>query len=124
MSVDSGQQKWNVPLIQAIFPESELNRVASTPVAPEPMDDIPACLPKADGKYSVKRDHQFGKFLSSLQFDKPELLSRKELKTLYSALWSTKLHPRILVWAWKALCDKLPTKLNLFKRGICPDSLC
>lgn len=39
-------------------------------------------------------------------------------------MWSSKLPPRILVWLWRALWNKLRTKANLIKRGASVDPWC
>jgi len=37
---------------------------------------------------------------------------------IFNLLWQVKAYPNVLVTAWRALLDKLPTKTNLMRRGV------
>jgi len=36
----------------------------------------------------------------------------------FQLLWSLKITPSALVWAWRILWDRLPTRVNLVRRGV------
>jgi hypothetical protein len=43
---------------------------------------------------------------------------------VWKALWSLKVHNFVKLFMWKACNNLLPSKLNLFRRGVVVDNLC
>lgn len=62
------------------------NRILNATIAPYPMTDIAAWLPKSDCIYSVKRGYQFANFLLSLQTDNPQSLSKGDVEKLFKTI--------------------------------------
>jgi hypothetical protein len=44
--------------------------------------------------------------------------------SLWKRIWSLKVPRLVILFLWKAYKEILPTRCNLFKRKITPDSLC
>lgn len=98
--------------------------VLQVPVAPLQSPDSVTWMPNFDGIFAAKRGYWLAKQLTMLKADGPQVSNLFDEQQLHKAIWNPKLHPRVSVWVWHAVKNKLPTRLNLFKRGIIDNPIC
>lgn len=109
---------WDSHTVGHCFSLIDAERISKIPLHPYPMDDKLAWMPALAGQFTVKGAYWFGYHLSQLTQNQVNASTCKYSSVYWNKLWGSPLLPRIIVWAWQASCDRLPTALNLHKRNL------
>lgn len=114
---------WNMPLIRSVFMERDAALIISLPLSFRKPHDSLIWNGNKKGLFSVKSAY----YLLQQNGRDPnagESSSSSANKHLWKSVWSLHLPRKIQLLIWRACSNALPTKKNLFKRGIISSSTC
>ena len=77
-----------------------------------------------NGEYSVKSSYQTARQIRSAEEGCGECSMARSDDALWKLLWKLHIPSKIKVFAWRALHDILPTRVNLMRRKIVDDGTC
>lgn len=120
ITIKGGKFVWDYEKVKAIFPPIGHDRILNVCIPHYWSPDVLAWLPHWDGICTVRKGYFFARFLQSLSHSQPETSAGNHRYThkFCKVLWSCPQIPRIIYEAWQAVKDRLPTSVNLHKRGI------
>jgi hypothetical protein len=100
----------------------QIKVVTNIPLSPSLPQDRLIWNGTINGIFSVRSAYHLGKDIQ--QRSRGECLNTDKGMDVWKALWSLKVHNSVKLFMWKACNNLLPSKLNLFRRGVVVDNLC
>jgi hypothetical protein len=120
--IDQDTKQWNVPLVAANFRPDEAATITNIPLSPfQPKDRLIWRCTK-NGEFSVKSAYHLG--MSMRAMEKAGSSGSNKTGDLWKTCWSLNVPYAVKMYVWRACHNLLPTKVNLFKRGVCEDKVC
>ena len=121
--IDLESRRWKADLIRSLFLPFEANTILNIPLSYNLPKDKIIWIGNKRGEFTVKSAYYIAlKVVDSVEV--AECLSGDPRTPLWRKLWHLKIPAKIRIFAWKACMNALPTKLNLYKRGINTSVLC
>lgn len=117
---------WDLIKLHQVFYPIDIERITSIRIVPQLPGDTHAWLPHPDGNFTIKRGYHFAKNLIDQNAPIPSTSTANQSiqQQFWKLLWSCPIIPRIIMRAWQAAKNRLPTGLNLFKRKILTSQTC
>lgn len=100
----------------------EANTICSMAIYPGRQIDRLIWLGTKNGEFSVRSAYHLAKECEEV--DKGSCSNGENMSALWKAVWRVKCPRVVQNFLWKACNNILPTKDNLYKRGITADSNC
>jgi hypothetical protein len=120
--VDSSTKWWNISLVTSIFSEVEAAMILSLPICPQSQQDRVVWVGTRTGFFSVKSAYHMAK--EKMDCFGGECSTGDPYSNIWKAIWSVKGPKVVNNFLWKACNGILPTRVNLYKRGISDDPMC
>uniref|UniRef100_A0A803PEZ1 RNase H type-1 domain-containing protein n=1 Tax=Cannabis sativa TaxID=3483 RepID=A0A803PEZ1_CANSA len=98
--------KWDVNVVNDLFEDRDKDLILSIPLNTIRIEDQWYWLHENSGCYSVKSSYKW------LQETKGQWSAAME-SSFWRVFWKTKVPPKVLHFAWKAVCGCLPTRVQL-----------
>ncbi|XP_021751015.1 uncharacterized protein LOC110716678 [Chenopodium quinoa] len=108
------QNIWSSALIWKAFAEEDARKVLSICLPSEGKKYCKIWIPDSRGRYSIKSGYWS-------QFEEEGAGGGV---CFWGKYWKVRLWPKILLFGWKVIRNKLPTKHNLMKRGLLMEEGC
>lgn len=120
--IDEHGPYWKEEVIRRSFSMEDADKILRMPLSSQKPCDKSFWAPTKSGKFSVKSAFHLaiGKF-SKCAIHLP---SASSSDPIWKNIWLTKTPPKVGHFLWSACSDSLPTKQNLFRRGIRMDPTC
>ena len=121
--IDSESRRWKVDLVRSIFLPFEANTIMNIPLSYNLLEDKIIWIGNKRGEFTMKSAYYIAlKGVDSVEV--AECSNGDPRTPLWKKLWHLKVPAKIRIFAWKACMNALPTKLNLYKRGINTSVIC
>uniref|UniRef100_A0A2N9F8H0 Reverse transcriptase domain-containing protein n=1 Tax=Fagus sylvatica TaxID=28930 RepID=A0A2N9F8H0_FAGSY len=119
--IDPETHNWKEQLIDSIFLPEEAEKIKSIPLCPNRQDSL-VWLGTPTGTFTTRSAYQ-------LMVDDNNRVTGSSsnpvrLNAFWNGIWKANDPHKIRVFMWRACSSILPTKTNLFKRGIVSSSTC
>jgi hypothetical protein len=120
--IDQDMKQWNSKLIFEIFLLKEAAVIFNIPLSPfQPRDRlIWRCT--TSGGFTVRSAYHLG--MERQMSMKAGSLETSKISDLWKQCWSLNVPNAVKMYMWKACHNLLPTKANLFRRGVCENNQC
>lgn len=119
--INDSTHGWNFELVREIFPDDEARRICSMVVSSlRPKDQLVWAGTKK-GIFMIRSAYHMAKEISMA--DQGGCSNEGKMKSMWQTIWKMNCPRVVHLFLWKACNNILPTKENLFKRGIAPDAL-
>ena len=114
--INSDSWQWNEALVDTIFIPYEAQMIKTISLHPWRKEDRLIWMGTTNGHFTTKSAY-------TLQLENKENLmgsssNQKRLHTYWKGIWGVKIPNKIRVFTWRACHSTLPTRTNLFKRGV------
>lgn len=120
--IDEATNWWNFPLIQELFSREESAIICNIPICPQRQQDKLVWVGTKNGVFTIRSAYHMAK---DREEDSRRCSSNYDLShKLWRTVWNVKASTMVKVFLWKASNNILPSKLNLFRKGITMDALC
>lgn len=119
---DEDTNWWNRNLVEGIFLEEEVTKICGMAISPNKQADQLVWVGNKNGEYFVKSTYHLAK--CRMEMERGSSSKQPGDVSLWKAIWKIRATRAVTMFIWKACSDILPTKDNLFKRGISNDSMC
>jgi hypothetical protein len=113
---------WNFQLVQDNFNREVADFICNIPVFPQRQQDKLIWAGTKNGVFSVRSAYHLA--LDKKERNRGSCSYEEHSKRLWKIVWKVEVPTVAKVFLWKACSNILPTKLNLFRKGIVPDALC
>lgn len=113
---------WNIPFIEHIFSAGTVERICSIPICPRSQEDQMIWAGTKSGLFFVRSAYHLEVDRRIRDQDGPS--NGSSSSSLWKRIWSLKVPRVVILFIWRACNETLPTRGNLFKSKIVPDSLC
>ena len=121
--IDSESRRWKVDLVRSIFLPFEVNTIMNIPLSYNLLEDKIIWIGNKRGEFTMKSAYYIAlKGVDSVEV--AECSNGDPRTPLWKKLWHLKVPAKIRIFAWKTCMNALPTKLNLYKRGINTSVIC
>ena len=121
--IDPESRRWKTDLVRSLFLPFEANTILNIPLSYNLPEDKIIWIGNKRGEFTVKSAY----YIALKVVDSVEVAEcfNGDLRTpLWRKLWHLKVPAKIHIFAWKTCMNALPTKLNLYKRGINTSVIC
>lgn len=115
--IDHNIQIWNSQAIEQVLYPIDVEKVKRISISQINEGDKIVWLPSKSGKVSIKVAYKFD-FKSTALAYKPTTSNSIIPIAFWNNLWPSPLPPKIKVWVWRTVRDKLPTKIKLLRHGL------
>jgi hypothetical protein len=122
--IDHTTNNWNSQTINQNFLPMEANTILQIPLPNNPNDDIISWQGTQDGHYTVKSGYHTQVGWNLAKSHQGQANTHQLKTTLWNKLWKIQSPPKHLHLLWRIINNALPTKTNLFNKGITQESLC
>ena len=115
--------EWRSDLVKQIFMQDDSNVILSMPRSHSQAANrlVWACTPR--GTFTIRSAHKIALSLSN--HTHAARASNDESQHLFwCTLWSLNVPQKLKIFAWRAYCNILPTKVNLSHRGVIEEATC
>jgi hypothetical protein len=120
--IDMNTRQWDQPLISSIFLPDGAAAILSIPLSPFlPQDQLLWRCTK-NGLFMVRNAYHLGMEMKTVQ--QPESSEKKNMDEVWRTCWRLNIPNAVKMFLWKASHNLLPTKVNLFRWGICDSNMC
>lgn len=113
-------RQWNMAKLESYFNQEDLNSIVSIPLSSNPSNDSLTWHSFHNGNYCVKSGY---KLAYNIKFPDSSYESSSH-HSFSNRLWNLTLHSKIKMFFWQAIKDRLPTRINLLRRGIDCNTSC
>lgn len=120
--IDRDLRGWNHALIQESFSAEEAKVIIGIPLFPSLPPDIIIWNGTASGIFSVRSAYHLG--MEMQRCSNGECSNPVDRSDMWKQIWALKVPNTVKIFLWKASHNLLPTKQNMFVRGIVEDSFC
>lgn len=115
--VDNGSLSWHICKLKEVFEEEEAKNIMSIPLSMFRDDDNLVWHFSNSGSYSIKSEYWVAcemkeRSLSSNQAG-PSPMTIAANRAMWKQIWRLQLPPKLAVFLWRLLQDKLPTNTKL-----------
>uniref|UniRef100_A0A2N9HZ83 RNase H type-1 domain-containing protein n=1 Tax=Fagus sylvatica TaxID=28930 RepID=A0A2N9HZ83_FAGSY len=114
--------EWDHSLIDRLFFPHDAVAIKHTPLSNQEHPDTLTWPGNTNGEYSVRSGYRF--LVDEEDKCLPGSSRPNPLQNTWRTIWSLHIPKKCQMFAWKATCEALPTKLNLHKRRIPVDPTC
>lgn len=120
--IDQNLHCWNIPLIEAIFNQTDCRAIKAIPISLTNQPNVQVWRGTQNGIFSVSSAYHFVKEMEELR--QPECSLRSGDSTLWKEIWTLPITNAGKNFIWRACQNLLPTKENLMKRRVVNDPMC
>jgi hypothetical protein len=120
--INMEDRQWNKPLISSIFLPTDVEAILSIPLSPFLHRDRLIWRCTRNGVFTVKSAYHLGMTMKGQLL--PECSEKKDPANIWKICWNLNVPNAVKMFLWRASHNSLPTKTNLFRRGVCDNSLC
>jgi hypothetical protein len=117
--IDDVTHSWNFPLISAIFVPEEVVKICSLPLSSPGQPDKLIWKGSSSGVFSVKSAYHLG--MERRLSDKGESSKISQSSKVWKSIWRLNVRGVVKTFIWRVCKNTLPTRENLFKKGIISD---
>ena len=121
--IDRDTRRWKADLVKSIFLHFEANTILNIPLCYNLPKDKIIWVGNRKGEFTVKSAYYIALKMIGAE-DEGESSIGDGRNALWKRLCYLKIPAKTKIFAWKACMDRLPTAVNLKKRGIDIDELC
>jgi hypothetical protein len=120
--IDQDTKQWNSSLVNTSFIPEEASTILNIPLSPfQPKDRLIWRCTK-NGEFTVKNAYHLG--MEMRDREKAGSSGGNKKGDLWKACWSLKVPNAVKMFVWRACHNLLPTRANLFRKGVCEDKMC
>uniref|UniRef100_A0A2N9J5F1 RNase H type-1 domain-containing protein n=1 Tax=Fagus sylvatica TaxID=28930 RepID=A0A2N9J5F1_FAGSY len=116
------QMVWDQALIDQLFSPYDAEAIKHIPLSNQDHADKLTWPGNTNGEYLVQSGYRF--LVDEEDKNLPGCSMPNPLQNTWRSIWSLNIPKKCQMFAWKASCEALPTKLNLQKRHIPVDPTC
>jgi ribonuclease HI len=120
--IDADTLWWNIPLVQELFLKEEAELICSIPICPGRQRDRLVWVGTKNGVYSVKSAYHLARECSEAA--RGSCSDSTAESQQWKNVWHLKGPPIVKTFLWQACNEILPTRANLYRKGIISDPLC
>jgi ribonuclease HI len=120
--IDQESRWWNVPKLQEMFSEVEVQTICKIPICPGGQSDQLVWGGTKNGMYTVRSGYHMKK--EEMEKEMGSCSDSGSHKGLRRRIWKVRGSQALQMFLWRACQNALPTKANLKWRHIVSDSLC
>jgi hypothetical protein len=120
--IDMEERQWNRPLISSLFLPEEAAAIFNIPLSPLLPKDRLLWRCTKNGVFTIRSAYHLGMERRALQ--QPGCSEKREANEEWKTCWSLNIPNPVKMFLWRANHNLLPTRANLFRRGICDNNLC
>jgi hypothetical protein len=120
--IDQDMKRWNGPLVDSIFQKDEADLIKNIPLSPLAPKDCLIWRCTSNGEFTVRSAYHMEMEMEALKGCGGSGHTKENL--VWKACWNLKVPNVIKMFLWKACQNLLPTKVNLYKRGVTSNSKC
>lgn len=120
--IDEDKQWWNIPLIQYIFNVAGATMICSLPLSLHGQPDRLMWSGSSTGVFSVRSAYHLGK--EQILRASGESSKASQSRRVWQRIRTLQVPGMVKNFIWRVCSNSLPTRANLFKRGITSDALC
>ncbi|KAK9998675.1 hypothetical protein SO802_018278 [Lithocarpus litseifolius] len=113
--IDQNTSCWKHEIIDAVFAPNEAQIMKSIPLSRRNHKDILIWNETTCGVFTVKSAYHMLRAAETCNTT-GECLNPNNSQFLWKGIWEVKFPSRIKILIWKACCNRLPTRQNLYKR--------
>jgi hypothetical protein len=113
---------WNRNLVEEVFLAEEAEKIYGIAISPLKQADKLVWVGNKNGEFSIKSAYHLTR--SSLEMEGGSGSNPPGDGIIWKAVWKLRATRIVCMFIWKACNNILPTKENLFKRGITKDAVC
>ncbi|MDV3193925.1 MAG: hypothetical protein Q8835_02560, partial [Sweet potato little leaf phytoplasma] len=113
---------WNEQMIRDLYIDQDANLIINIPLNPQQKEDIIIWQFDPKGIFSVKSAYRLG--MQSQNQSMASVSNYCHQNSLWKSFWKTPIPSKVKLCGWKIYKDILPTKGNLYRRGIDLNTLC
>lgn len=120
--IDGQSRTWDRNVLALYFHPMDIKCIIAIHLPLEPMEDYMIWMPDKTHNVSVRTTYEFAiKCLLNAK-SKPSISSVSIPHKFWKFIWSKGFPPRFSLWLWRAVRNRLPTKLNLLKKPVTVNS--
>jgi hypothetical protein len=120
--IDPYTKWWNSKLIHDTFFEDEAYTICQIPLSPVQANDSLIWRGTSHREFPVRNVYHMEKELHTIHHGGSSRQGAGEV--VWMMIWNLKIPNVVEMFMWKACYNLLPTKMDLFRRGVVIDSLC
>jgi hypothetical protein len=120
--IDTDTKAWKTALVKELFWEDEAQAILNIPLSPLQANDRRIWRGTKNAEYSVRSTYHMEMELSRMS--NSSCSDHNKDTKLWQNVWKSNVPNVVKMFMWMALNDLLPTKANLFRRGVVKESLC
>jgi hypothetical protein len=116
------QMEWDHSLIDRLFIPYDVEAIKHIPLSNQEHANKLTWPSNTNGEYLVRNGYRF--LVDEEDKSLPGSSMPNPLQNTWRSIWSLNIPKKCQMFAWKASCEALPTKLNLQERCIPVDPIC
>jgi hypothetical protein len=120
--IDQELKQWNNSFIASHFLLEEASVIINIPLSPFLLRDRLIWRCTKNGEFTVRSAYHLGMERQARQ--NPGCSASKNEGEVWKTCWKLRVPNAAKMFLWRACHNLLPTKVNLFKRGVCESSVC
>ncbi|XP_030964645.1 uncharacterized protein LOC115985893 [Quercus lobata] len=121
--IDGQRGEWDVDALQSTLMPKDVESVLTIALSPTLPEDCLIWALTSSGKFTVKSAYRLA-LEERTDHGVQESSNATCMKKFWSFIWRLRVPNKIRSFTWRACRNILPTKANLFRRKITPDSIC
>ena len=121
--LDENIGKWRSDLVNQIFMQDDSDVILSMPHSHGQAIDRLVWAYTPRGTFTVHNAYKIANSLSN-HTHAARASNDQSQHLFWHTLWSLNIPPKLKIFAWRACCNILPTKVNLCHRGVIEDATC
>lgn len=111
--IDDQSRTWDMRALGVIFHPLDINRITRIPIPITPLEDTIIWMLDKKGHFFVQSAYPFAVACKNMQQTRPSPTSSVIPLKFWKFIWSKGFPPKLRLWLWQPIINKLPTKLNL-----------
>jgi hypothetical protein len=120
--INREEKQWRSPLINSLFLPEEATTILNIPLSPYLPKDRLIWKGTKNGVFTVRSAYHLG--MERRKRLQPGSSGKKEIDEMWKICWRLHVPNAVKMHLWRACQNLLPTKANLFRRGVCDNNLC
>ena len=121
--IDEERRRWKANVIRSLFLPFEVDIILNIPLSYNLPEDKLIWVGNSRSEFTMKRAYYIAlKMVESAEDG--ECLIGDARTPLWKKMWHLKIPPKIIIFAWRACINALPTMINLRKKGVNTSGYC
>nr|POF21494.1 putative ribonuclease h protein [Quercus suber] len=119
--IDPTTKKWDLNMLNGLFPPQEIELISSIPLCPNAVEDVVVWPFTPSGNYTVRSGTRF---LTSDQAPYQPVVTANSENDMWRLIWNLNVQSKVRNFLWRSCHNAIPVKQNLKRRHILNEDVC